>query len=135
MATIKIDTEKFRIIAAFEHITKVHPKDCLISDDSIYFLVDAEKIGLAIGKKGSVIKNVNQKLGKQVKLFEYSKDPQTLVKNLIPQAENIEINGEEAKVIVPQKERSAIIGRGGRNINIVKEFLDRHCGIKSVRIK
>lgn len=135
MGTIKIDTEEFRIIAAFEHITKVHPKDCLVSDGLIYFLVDSEKLGLAIGKNGATIKDVSKKLGKPVKLFEYSKEPQVLVKNMIPTAENIEVNGEEVRISVPMKDRSAAIGRGGKNINIIKEFLDRHCGIKSLRIK
>ncbi len=135
MPTIKIDTEEFRIIAAFEHITNVHPKDCLVSDNMVYFLVDGDKIGLAIGKSGETIKNVSRKLGKQVKLFEYSKDPQQFVKNMIPPAENIEIGTDEVKISVPMKERAAIIGRGGKNINIIKEFLDRHCGIKSIRIK
>ncbi len=135
MGTIKIDTEEFRIIAAFENITKVHPKDCLVSDNSIYFLVDSEKIGLAIGKGGIKIKEVSKKLGKNVKLFEYSKDPQTLIKNMVPTADNIEISGDEVKISVPMKERSAVIGRGGKNINIIKEFLNRHCGIKSIRIK
>ncbi len=135
MSTIKIDTEEFRIIATFEHITQVHPKDCLVSDNQVYFLVDAPKVGLAIGKSGATIKEVSKKLNKQVKIFEYSKEPQTLVKNMIPSAENIEISGEEVKISVPMKDRSGVIGRGGKNINIIKEFLNRHCGIKSIRIK
>ncbi len=135
MPNIKIDTESFRVISIFERIAKVQPKDCLISEDTIYFLVDQNDIGSAIGRKGSTAIRLSKILAKDVRLFQYSNDPATMVKNLIPSAEDIEISAGCAKLTIPSKNKSAVIGRGGRNINIVREFLDRHFGIKTIKIK
>ncbi len=135
MNKIKIDTETFRIISVFERITKVQPKDCLVSPDAIYFLIEDKKIGLAIGKNGVNTKKLSKLLGKEIRLFEYSESPEALVKNLIPSAENIEISGSIVKLTVPSQKRHSVIGRGGKNINMVKELLDRHCGIKELKIR
>ena len=56
--TVKLETDTIRIIAAFENLTKVHARDCLVADNCIYFMVDADKIGMAIGKNGAVIKEI-----------------------------------------------------------------------------
>jgi len=135
MNKIKIDTETFRIISIFERVTKVHPKDCLVGSDAIYFLVEDKKIGLAIGKNGINTKRLSKLLGKDVRLFEYSESAENLVKNLIPSAENIEISGTSVKLSVPPQKRHSVIGRGGKNINMVKELLDRHYGIKELKIR
>lgn len=135
MSKIKIDTETFRVISIFERVTKVQPKDCLITDSSVYFLIDKENIGVAIGKNGETAKKISRVLAKEVRLFEYSSDPATLLKNLISSAENIEVTGNTAKFTVPSKNRSAIIGRGGKNINVVKELMERHCGVTELKFR
>ncbi len=135
MANIKIDTETFRVISIFERVTKVQPRDCILSENSAYFLIDGGKTGLAIGKKGVTAKKLARLISKDVRIFEYSENPETLVKNLIPSAENIEISGPIAKLMVPEKNKPAVIGRGGKNINVVKEFLERHCGITDLKIR
>ena len=133
--TIKISTEDFRVISTFERITRVYPKDCLITEDTIYFLIEGKKISLAIGKGGSTIKEVSRHLGKPVKLFEYSEDPQTFIKNMIPAAENVKIENGNIDIVVPSKERSAVIGREGKNIKAIKEFAIRHLGVTNLRLK
>lgn len=132
---IKLSTETFRVIAAFERITKVHPKDCIITDDCIYFLVDGGKLALAIGKGGVTIKEASRMLGKPVKLFEYAEGKEALIKNLVPGAQNIEFDGNSVRLTIPQKERAAVIGKGGRNINVIREFLQRTHGVESLRLK
>ncbi len=135
MSKIKIDTEGFRILSVFERVAKVHPKDFLVTDDSIYFLVEEGKIGLAVGKGGANAKKASRLLGKDVRLFEYSSEPSKLLKNLVPYAENIEISGNTAKFTVPAKARYSVIGRGGRNIKIVKDFMERHCGVTNLKFR
>ncbi len=132
---IKIDTETFRVISIFERVTKVQPKDCILSENSAYFLVEQDKMPFAIGKSGSTAKKLSRILAKEVRIFQYSSDPATLIKNLIPSAEDIEVSGNSAKLSIPSKNRSMVIGRGGKNINIVKEFLERHCGISQIKFK
>ena len=79
---IKLETEAIRTIAAFERVTKVHARDCLMTDNCVYFLVEVKKIGLAIGKNGSVIKEMRRILGRPVRIFGYSENPEDMIKKL-----------------------------------------------------
>ncbi len=132
---IKIDTETFRVISVFERVTRVQPKDCLITENAVYFLIDKEKIGVAIGKNGSTAQKISRVLAKEVRLFEYSNDAGTLLKNLIPSAENIDVSGTTVKFTIPAKTRYSVIGRAGKNINVIKELMERHTGVTELKFR
>lgn len=132
---VKLSTDTIRIIAAFEKVTKVHAKDCIVTEECIYFLVNPQKIGLAVGKNGTVIKELRKIFGKPIKIFGYSDDPEILIKNLIPNIKSVEINNGSATVTVPPNERTAVIGRNGNNIKIIKEILSRHCKITEFKLR
>lgn len=131
---IKLGTEEVRIMSVFSHITKINARDCLSTDDSVYFLVDPEKIGLAIGKNGETVKEVSRALRKQVKLFSYADNAEGLIKNMIPDIKNIKVNNGSIFVSVDKKNRSTVIGKNGSNIKVVKEFLKRHFGVKNFKL-
>jgi len=133
--TVKLGTETIRTIALFERLTKVQPKDCLITDKCAYFLVDPEKIGFAIGKNGSNIKDVRKHTGKAVKVFGYSNNPEILIKNLIPNIKNIDSNNGTMMITIPSQDKVTVIGKNGSNIKALNELLSRHCSIKKLRLR
>jgi N utilization substance protein A len=133
--SVKLETQTIRIIAAFEKMTKVHARDCIIIEDSIYFLVDPGKIGFAIGKNGSNIKEVSRSLGKAVRLFAYHDEPVEMVKSMVPSAKSIEIKKDMVSLTIPAGDRVAVIGRNGKNIKAIKDIMNRHFGIKSVKLR
>ncbi len=133
--SIKLATQNIRDIAVFERVTKVHAKDCIRGDTCVYFMIEPGKSGLAIGKNGSNVKSVGRVLGKPVKIFEFAPDLETMLKNMIPSIKGMEINGESVAVSIPASDRSVVIGRNGRNIKVVKEFLKRHFKIKYLRLR
>ena len=112
--------ENIRLLTLFEDITNVPVKDCFVNNDTVYYIVEQGKIGLAIGKGGNSIKNVEKVVGKKVKVFEYSLNPDEFVKNLIPQAKEVKMidgeNGIEAEIKVDKSDRGYVIGRGGEKI-------------------
>jgi N utilization substance protein A len=112
----------------------VHVKDCLVDDDTVYFLIEPGKMGIAIGKNGVNIKSVSAALGKKVKIFEYADTPDKLVRSLIPNVNSLEISNGSVTVSVPASDRSAVIGKSGKNIKIIRRFLDRHFDIKNLRL-
>lgn len=132
---IKFETECVRAIAAFQSITGVGVKDCLITDSCNYFLVEPGKLGRVIGKGGNSVKELRRVFGKPVKVFEYSDNLEGMIKNMIPGADNIEKMDDSIMVSVPQENRSEVIGRGGRNIKAIKEFLSRHFKINRLILK
>lgn len=133
--TIKLQTQNIRDIAVFERMTKVHVKDCIRDESCVYFMIEEGKSGLAIGRNGAVIKSVSRVLGKTVKVFESAGTVEQMVKNMIPNAKGVEVNRDTVTVSIPASERSVVIGRSGRNIKIMKEFLNRHFKINYLRLK
>ena len=133
--TIKLETNSLRAITAFQKVTGVDVKDCLVTEGCVYFLVGPGRLGRAIGKGGNSIKELRRIFDKPVRIFEYSDSPEGMIKNMIPGASNMEIEEDCIKVFVPAENRSEVIGRGGRNIKAIKEFLSRHFRIKRLILK
>ena len=132
---IKLTTEHVRVVGTFERLIGVHVRDCLLGEDTVYFLIEPGKMGMAIGRNGIKIKSVSMTLGKKVKIFEYSDTLEGMVRSLIPCANSVEINNGAVTVSVPSSERSAIIGKGGSNIKMIRQFLERHFNVKNLRLK
>ena len=132
---VKLETQSIRTIAAFEKLTEVHAKDCLITEDCIYFIVDPENVGLVIGKNGAVIKELRRVFGKMVKILGYYDNPEAFVKNTFPTAKSIEVNGGGITVTLPDEDKIAAIGKSGRNIKAIREILSRHFAVKNLRVK
>lgn len=136
--TITFTTETIRLLTLFENITNVPVRDCFVNNDVIYYIVEEGKIGLAIGKEGSSIKNVEKVVGKKVKVFEYSTDPVKFIKKLIPQCKEVKINNLDkttAEIRVNKRDRGLVIGRGGEKIKVYKEILKRIHNISDIQVK
>ena len=133
--SVKLGTDSIRNIAAFENITEVHARDCLITEDCVYFLVDPEKVGLAIGKNGSVIRELRKVFGKTVRVFGYYDSPELFVRNAFPNVKAVEMNNGRITVAIPEEDRIAVIGKNGRNIKAVREIMERHFDIRDLRVK
>jgi len=132
MAGREFDNDTILLINAFENITGTQVRDC-ISNEMIYFLVNPGKAAIAIGKGGEHVQTAEKMLNKQIKVLEWHEDAREFVKNLVPQAGKIQINGESALVHVG-KNKGAVIGRGGENIKVLNEFLQRNSQIKEIKV-
>lgn len=132
MVEREFDAEAIRLITAFENITGAEVRDC-INSDMLYFLVKPGKAAIAIGKGGEHVQTAEKMLKKQIKILEWADAPEQFVKNLVPQAERVQINGESAVVRVG-KNRGAVIGKGGENIKTLNELLSRNSNLKEIKI-
>ena len=132
---VKLSTATIRSIGTFEKITKVHAKDCIPTESCIYFLVDSQNVGLAIGKSGVVVKEVSRVLGKMVKVLPYADSMEQMVKNMIPSASSIDKKDNFVTVTVPPRDKTAAIGRNGENIKILKTILERYFNVADLKIR
>jgi len=137
--TIIFTMENMRLLTLFENLTNIRVKDCFVNNDTIYYVVEQGKIGLAIGKGGSSIRNIEKIVGKKIKVYEYSPDPIKFIKNLIPQAKDVKIieknDGTEAEIRVDKVDRGFVIGRNGEKIKVYKEILKRVHNISDLRVR
>ncbi|AKG91638.1 NusA family KH domain protein [Geoglobus ahangari] len=137
---VKLSTESIRYIALFESLTGANVKDCLIYDDKVVFLVRKGDMGLAIGKGGINVEKAREIIGKKVEVLEHSDDPQEFIQNLFrPVKVKVNIVEKEGKKIAyvqaPLQYKGLVIGKGGKNINKVKELVRRHHDIENVIVK
>lgn len=138
--TMVFDTDTIRLMTLFENVTGATVKDCICDENTIYLVVDEEKIGIAIGRNGNNVKNAEGVINKTIKLFEFSSDLSKFVKNLIPKAVGVTINnkGDDNIVVevkVDKNDRPMVIGRDGKNLKIFKELLKRSHNVSDLLIR
>jgi transcription termination/antitermination protein NusA len=123
-----------QIINAFEGITNTEVRDCVEGEGKIYFLVNAGKAAMAIGKGGARVQTAEKLLGKQIRVLEFDENPEKFIKNIIPTAEKIEIKNNIANVSISRKNRGNVIGRDGANIKILRDLISRNCDLEDLKI-
>jgi len=137
--TITFTTNTIRLLTLFENVTNVPVRDCFVHNSVVYYIVEEGKIGLAIGKDGNAVKNIERITGKKVKVYEHSSDPVKFIKNLIPRCKEVEVTNNEdrikVQIKVDKRDRGYVIGRGGENIKIYKEILKRIHNISDLKVR
>lgn len=81
---IKLSLDDIGYISLFENTTHAKVKDCFLNEkkDKITFVVNEGQAGIAIGKGGANIKNLENKLKKKIEVIEFSEDPLKFVTNI-----------------------------------------------------
>jgi len=140
---IKLTTEELNLMSLFQIITNVTARDCIIDNkrNRVIFVVNKGDMGLAIGKNGMVIKQVEKAIGKPIELVEYSEDPVEFIKNCLNPKYVMEVRLTErldkskiAVVVVNSKNKGAVVGREGRNAERARLLAKRYFDIQNVQI-
>jgi len=141
--TIKLTTDQMRLISLFQNVTGASARDCVEDEkqNRVIFVVNEGKMGLAIGKGGSHIKNLQNIVKKNVELVEYSEDPINFLKNMLnPKlVSEVKLNkrldgSTQAIVLVDPKKKGIVVGREGRNAEKARLLAKRYFEITSVLI-
>jgi len=80
---IKLNTESIRYITLFESMTGALVKDCIVSDGKLLFIVREGQAGMAIGRNGANIKNLEKVLKRKIEIIEFSKEPIKFLQNIM----------------------------------------------------
>jgi NusA-like KH domain protein len=136
--TIVFDNETIKTINLFETVSQGNVKDCIIMDDRIYFLVEEQNLE-KIRENAQIIKKLEKMLNKKILIFEYSKDVSKFLKNSIKGIKGIKIrNGKESTTIeinVENSLKSLVIGKDGKNIKALRQFLKRNYNVDNLEVK
>jgi N utilization substance protein A len=141
MTDIMISNETMQYINMASGVTKTDILDCMIADDKLIFIVKKGQLGAAIGIKAKNLERLRNLFKKNIKFVEFDEDKEKFIINLFKpyKINNVILEGEDdsavVKVEVDVSDKSKIIGKGGRNIDIIRKLAHRHHSIKDVQIK
>lgn len=143
MTEIKLTSDELRLMSLFQSITSATARDCIVDDrmERVIFVVNKGQMGLAIGKGGSTIKQLQNVVGKKVELVEFSDDPAEFIRNMLnaDMVNDVRISDrndgtKQAVVIVDQRKKGAVVGREGRNAEKARLLAKRYFQISNVLI-
>ena len=141
MTEIMISNETIQYINMASNVTKTDILDCMLADDKLIFIVKKGQLGAAIGIKAKNLERLRNLFKKNIKFVEFDENRERFIVNLFKpyKINNMSMNGEGdstvVKVEVNVSDKSKIIGKGGRNIDIIRKLAHRHHSIKDVQIK
>ena len=143
MSEITFSNETVQYINMASKYSKASIKDCLVEDDRIIFVVEKGQLGIAIGSKAKNLEKLRTLFKKNIKFVEFDDDKERFIRNLCKpyQISNIITEGDEnssmvrVRIEVSPRDKSKLIGKGGRNINMIRKLAQRHHPIKDVQIK
>jgi transcription termination/antitermination protein NusA len=130
-------------MSLFQSITSVTARDCVVDDkmDRVIFIVNKGQMGLAIGKGGATIRQLQNVVAKKVELVEYSDDASDFIRNILnPQMVNeVKITkrtdgSKQAVVLVDAKLKGVVVGKEGRNAEKARLLAKRYFQISNVLI-
>jgi transcription termination/antitermination protein NusA len=140
---IKLTSDEMGLMSLFQNISGATARDCVIDSkvERVIFIVNKGEMGLAIGKGGETIKKVQKTIGKQVELVEWAEDAKQFIMNSLNPLYITEIRMTErpdgsksATVVVDEKKKGAILGKGGRNAEKARLLAKRYYSVETIHI-
>ena len=140
MAEITISNDAMQYIKTASGLLKIDVLDCVITDDKLIFIVKKGQLGAAIGIKAKNLERLRSLFKKNIKFVEFDDDKERFIINLCKpyKINNVVFEGSDesvvAKVEVDVSDKSKIIGKAGRNIDLIRKLANRHHSIKDVQV-
>ncbi|HZC88209.1 MAG TPA: NusA-like transcription termination signal-binding factor [Nitrososphaera sp.] len=143
MTEIKLTSDELRLMSLFQSITSATARDCIVDDrmDRVIFVVNKGQMGLAIGKGGSTIKQLQNMVTRKVELVEFSGDPAEFIRNMLnsDMVNEVRVSDrndgtKQAVVVVDPKKKGAVVGKEGRNAEKARLLAKRYFQITNVLI-
>jgi len=140
---IKLTSDELRLMSLFQSVTSATARDCIVDEkmDRVIFVVNKGQMGLAIGKGGSTIKQLQNLVAKKIELVEFSDDPAEFIRNMLnaDMVNDIRISDrndgtKQAIIMVDQRKKGAVVGREGRNAEKARLLAKRYFQITNVQI-
>ena len=140
---IKLTSDELKLIALFQKITRASARD-VVDDEKmnrLIFVVNEGKMGLAIGKGGSNIKNLQNILKRDIELVEYAPEPETFLKKILNPKFILSVEFSErldgttqAEITVNAEKKGVVVGREGRHAQKARLLAKRYFNISKVLI-
>ena len=143
MPAIKLTSDQLGLISIFQNMSGATVRDCIVDDKGgrLIFIVNKGQMGLAIGKRGATIQNIERVVKKPIEAVEWSDDPAEMIRNALDPSAVQEVRltdkldgTKSISVIVDARRKGAVLGRGGKNAEKVRLIAKKYFDISSVQI-
>lgn len=143
MPEIKLSSEQLGLISIFQNMSGATVRDCILDEKGgrLIFIVSMGQMGLAIGKKGATIQNIERVIKKPIEVVEWSDDPAIMIKNALDPRAIQEVRltdrldgSKSMTIVVDPRRKGAILGRGGKNAEKVRLIARKYFNITNVQI-
>jgi len=140
MSNTIYDIKAIQIRALFEAITRTTLKDCFENQDKMLFIVMPGQIKKALGKNKENIQKIEKKIGKKIKVIQFSPNLLQFIANVIYPLRLNDISFDESIGIVTLKgidvkTNGLIIGVRAQNLrnteSIVKKYFSE---VKEIKV-
>lgn len=125
-----------RYLNLFEKLTRVRTKNCFIYNNIIIFGVPSSLVSRAIGEHGKNIKQMNEILGRKIKVISFPCNSiyEFVCKIIEPlKFKSLEMNDKEVIINAGRQSKAALIGRNKTRLielnNIIKEYFGKEVRI------
>jgi len=132
LGNITLTDDTMRFITLFENVTRAQALDCLDKGELLIFVVPKKQVGLAVGKQGENIRKLKDMMKKNIEVVGFSRDLEAFLRSIFHnyRVKNVTIQekGEVtyAKVAVDPGQKGRAIGRGGTNLRLAREIVNRY---------
>lgn len=143
MPEIKLTSDQLGLMSIFQNMSGATVRDCIVDDKlgRLIFIINKGQMGLAIGKKGATIQNIERVVKKPVEVVEWSDDPAEMIRNSLDPRFVGEVRISDrldgtkgASVVVDPRKKGAVLGRGGRNAEKARLIAKKYFGISNLQI-
>jgi len=129
---MKLTQDDLLLMSALEKISGVTPKDCIVNNNSIAYLVKEHDVGRAIGKNAQSVKELEKRLGKKIEIYGYGEKPEEMIaKALKVKFASATTKGGKIFIMLDGMEKKKLFGNMGR-MRTIKEFVERNYGLEAV---
>ncbi len=134
------DLELLKLINFFEDFTSADVKDAFYdTNEKLTFVVEPGNIGKAVGKSASTLKRVEDKLGRRIRVAEYSDDKLEFIRSLVAPLALVSIREDDDGVVFmegkDQKTTGLLIGKQARNLRNLEWMVRRYMPVEEIRVE
>ena len=136
---VTLDDDARRYLAAFEDVTGVAGRDCVVHKKRLLVVVAPGEMAEAIGPGGERVRRFEEHVDRSVRLVEDAGEPAEFIANALAPAvvHNVTISENDdvvAYVEVAREDRGVAIGKDGWTIEAARELAKRHFGIDDIQL-
>jgi transcription termination/antitermination protein NusA len=136
---IKYDISLMKYMSLFEQITHAQVKDCFVDAhlNLLTFVVQPGQIGKAVGKKGSNVRLIENKLKRKIRVIEFHPEKINFIKNMIMPLRVDDAREEDGVVLLESKDvktKSLLIGRSAQNLRNLEANVRRFFEVDEIKV-